>query len=157
MTKIDNMLERFLGIRRSKNPMPPLGPRELEVLKLLWREQPLTAQCIHQRSQSQDISLSTVQSTLERLYRKQLIEREKSGRSYVYTAAINQSTVISRLLQDLAIEISDGDMAPMISGFMDFISEEVPDADTSGLKAMMPADNNSRQATDNSGLKQSSD
>lgn len=137
MTKIDKVLQRWLGHRPAKPPMPALGPRELEVLKILWREDELTAQTILERSPSANLSLSTMQSTLERLYRKDLIERNKSGRSYVYTAAINQSTAISRLLQDLAFDISDGDMAPMISGFMDFIGEEIPAADTAEIEDLI--------------------
>ncbi len=117
-------LGRLLGYHGRRQRPPELGGRELEVMKILWRGDAISAQQVLQSSRDNTLSLSTIQSTLERLYRKELIVREKSGRCYFYRAAISRSAIISQLLGDMAEQISDGDMAPMISGFMTFIEQE---------------------------------
>lgn len=124
---------RWFNKRLFKQQMPPLGARELDVMKILWREEGVSAQQALQIIGNDAITLSTMQSTLERLHRKGLVERQKEGRLYLYNAAIGQSDMIRHLLQDMSMQISDGDMAPMISGFMDFIAEEAQTDEISSL------------------------
>lgn len=123
MKSISENLSNWFGQRSRNQPLPTLGARELEAMKTLWRQGELSAQLMLTHTCEEALSLSTMQSTLERLHRKGLLERRKSGRQYFYTAAISQSDLISRMLQDMAVQISDGDMAPMLSGIMDFVGE----------------------------------
>lgn len=124
MKGIEKGVGRWLKRRTRTNTLPSLGSREIDVLKLLWREGELTAQQALSCFANEQITLSTLQSTLERLHRKSLVNRQKTGRFYTYTAAISQSHMISHLLYDITDQISDGDMAPMISGFMSFVGDE---------------------------------
>ncbi|WP_016955811.1 BlaI/MecI/CopY family transcriptional regulator [Catenovulum sp. SX2] len=117
-------LSNWLNQHRSKPSLPALGAREIQVLKLFWATKSANAQQIFEAVGQDDTSLSTIQSTLERLYRKELLSREKVGRSYLYSAKISQQQVVHQLLNDISQEISDGNLAPMISGFMDFIAEQ---------------------------------
>lgn len=95
-------------------------------MKILWRCGQFSAQQVLAEIRDQHISLSTMQSTLERLTRKQLVTRKKSGRYYLYTAALSQSGMIGQLLGEISEQIGDGEMAPMISGFMSFVDQEAP-------------------------------
>ncbi|EWH11356.1 CopY family transcriptional regulator [Catenovulum agarivorans DS-2] len=117
-------LSNWLNQHRNKPSLPALGAREIQVLKLFWTRESANAQQILAAVGQNDTSLSTIQSTLERLYRKELLNREKIGRSYHYSANISQQQVVHQLLKDISHEISDGNLAPMISGFMDFIAEQ---------------------------------
>ncbi len=128
MKGITEGLGRLLDQRRKKNRGPTLGSRELEVMKILWGEGELSAQQVLERLTDESLSLSTMQSTLERLHRKELVRRQKSGRFYIYQATVTRETIISQLLGDIAQQISDGDMAPMISGFMSFVDQERPES-----------------------------
>ncbi len=92
-------------------------------MKILWQAGNLTAKEVLEKLSCPSLSLSSMQSTLERLYRKKLLLREKQGRFYVYSTAVSRSEMITQLLGDIAEQISDGEMAPMISGFMDFIHQ----------------------------------
>lgn len=128
MKNITSEFGRFLRHHRRKQLAPRLGERELEVMKILWRGESLSAQQVLQRIADNSLSLSTMQSTLERLHRKQLLIRKKSGRRFVYDAAVSQSVIISQLLEHIAEQITDGEMAPMVSGFMSFIDVRPPEA-----------------------------
>ncbi len=121
-------LASFLGRNAHASRLPDLGMRELNVLETLWRKGPLTSQGALKQMLSAGITLSTVQSTLERLNRKQLVSREKQGRSFVYTATLSKENIISGIMRDLAESLTDGDTAPMVSGFLDYLDSEKPAA-----------------------------
>jgi predicted transcriptional regulator len=117
-------------LKRVRNKrMPELGVREIEILECLWQQQEASAQQVSDWLSGGDtdgVSLSTVQSTLERLTRKQLVTRNKQGRAFVYQSALQRQQLIGGLLRDLAEDLAGGRMAPMISGFLDYVAEEDP-------------------------------
>ena len=121
------------GLRAAR--LPDIGMRELDALEALWSHGALTAQGALEHMCDAGISLSTVQSTLERLSRKELASREKVGRAFVYTAAITKETIISRMMREIAESLTDGDTAPMVSGFLDYLDAD--DAESSAaIRAM---------------------
>lgn len=125
-----NRLKNWLSGRREPR-CPDLGPRELELLEILWQEANLSAQELQTRLQSghSRISLSTIQSTLERLHRKRLADREKVGRAYLYSAAATRADLISLMLQEMSREIGGGDLEAMISGFAGFVADDDPEVE----------------------------
>lgn len=123
MTHSKTEAQWFAFFRRASRT-PALGKRELSVLEVLWDSAPLTAQQVYQRVGYTRIGLNTVQSTLERLCRKGLIRREKTGRAYSYSPRTKREELISSLLADIERDIASGDMAAMISGFRAYIDEQ---------------------------------
>jgi len=65
------------------------------------------------------ISLNTVQSTLERLFRKGLLRREKVSHAYLYTPALQRKELMERLIGDVVETLSDGRPEPMLAAFVD--------------------------------------
>ena len=136
-------LATFFGIKQKPARMPVLGSRELEVLELFWAraQNSLSVQQsldLLQQQQGECIGLNTMQSTLERLYRKELLLREKHGRAFVYRAACAKKEVIQRLFHDIAEDMTNGDMLPMISGFMEYIATQDPALSTRLESALRP-------------------
>lgn len=103
------------------NTLPQLGELELALLQALWRRPDQSASNLHQglpllrRS-----SLSTVQSTLERLYRKQLVRRVKSGHAYSYCARLGRGELLGKLLGGVIRQLHTGSLDPILSSFVDF-------------------------------------
>lgn len=122
-------LIHWLSGRRAAR-MPDIGARELAVLGLLWDRGPMPAQDVRDRMSGSPVSLSTIQSTLERLNRKNLVTRRKSGRAYRYAAVLNRAQLIAAMLKDLADEVAGGDLTPMVSGFMEFVAAESPELES---------------------------
>ncbi|MGB3620656.1 BlaI/MecI/CopY family transcriptional regulator [Ketobacter sp. MCCC 1A13808] len=117
----------WLGLTRKASRMPVLGRRELAVLNILWECGDQSAQQVLDHLKQSDIGLSTVQSTLERLYRKDLLIRNKCGRAFIYRAKVDKTSIISNLLKDIADELGSGEMEPVISGFMEYLASENPE------------------------------
>lgn len=78
-----------------------LGPLEIASLEIIWARGETDARALHARLEaSRAITLSTVQSTLERLYRKGLLRRDKVSHAYVYAAAEEHASVMARLVDE---------------------------------------------------------
>jgi len=118
----DNLLS---GIATQKGPAyaPVLGELELEVMEILWQQGETSAQAALARLQDRKIGLSTIQSTLERLVRKQLLCRTKHSRAFVYTPAIDREQLIGLMIQNLASRLAHDRISPMVSGFCAFVEK----------------------------------
>lgn len=110
----------------SRQYAPVLGDTELAIMQLLWRNGKVDAKQALASLNCRSITLSTVQSTLERLCRKSMVERSKQGRAYVYRAAVSRQTLISRLIGDIARQVSADQFEPVLSGFVDLLTQSDP-------------------------------
>lgn len=111
-----------------KGGAPEVGTLELRVLKVLWvAAGPVDARAVQSSLMERPVSLSTVQSTLERLHRKRLLSRSKVGRAYCYSPAVSRERLIASLIRDLAVRFAEGDLEPVISSFMELVGEADPE------------------------------
>jgi predicted transcriptional regulator len=69
---------------------PRLGEREREVLEVLWIEGSATVQQVADCLQTA-LAYTTVMTTLDRLYKKGLLRRNKRDRAFVYRPALSKS------------------------------------------------------------------
>jgi predicted transcriptional regulator len=98
-----------------------LGALELSVMQHVWTEGPLDVKAVHRAlGVKRGISLNTVQSTMERLHRKGLLDREKVRHAYVYAARLSREEYGSRAVEDVLSGLMAGDTEPMMSAFVDF-------------------------------------
>jgi predicted transcriptional regulator len=82
--------------------VPPLGELEVAVLEYLWRHPRVSAKDLHaDLGSARGISANTVQSTLERLFRKQLLRREKHGHAFYYSAQVPRQQLLVGLINDV--------------------------------------------------------
>ena len=88
--------------RAADERTPPLGDLEVEVLELLWAADSLSAKQAHAHfREARGIALHTVQSTLERLFRKGLLEREKVSHAYQYRPCVAREELLGSLIHDV--------------------------------------------------------
>jgi len=67
-----------------------LGTREREVLEILWKGGDATVQQVADRLKSR-LAYTTIMTTLDRLFKKGLLLREKVDRAFVYRPALSPS------------------------------------------------------------------
>jgi predicted transcriptional regulator len=74
-----------------------LGPLETRLLELLWaRRRPATVR--HIRRAMPELAYTTIMTTLDRLYRKGLLLRDKDGRAFTYAARYTRAELLSELI-----------------------------------------------------------
>ena len=116
--------------------MPVLGDLEVAVMERLWSEPEWTAKGLHEHmGAKRGISLNTVQSTLERLYRKQLVGRSKCGHAFRYSPKVRREELVAAYLQDMLGRFG-GDPAVSIATFVES-ADEMDEATLERLEAAL--------------------
>jgi len=76
---------------------------QLEILDLLWRDQPATVQALHDRLGSRrQVSYNTVLTQLQRMTKAGLVTRNTDRRTHTYEAATRREEIERRLFGRLA-------------------------------------------------------
>lgn len=85
---------------RTDGATQALGPLERRVMARLWKAGPQTVgDALEALNGSSDrrLAYTTVMTILVRLHEKGLVTREKDGRNYRYTAAVDEGSVQAQL------------------------------------------------------------
>jgi predicted transcriptional regulator len=111
------------GFRPANDGAPVLGTLEREVMDAVWRLGPATVRDVR-AALDHRVAYTTVMTVLDRLYRKGVLERERQGRAYVYSAAASPDQLQSALaLGLLARVLGRGREAasPVLSSLVDTV------------------------------------
>jgi predicted transcriptional regulator len=65
------------------------------------------------------ITLNTVQSTMERLFRKGLLGREKVSHAYVYSPRHTREELGALVVEEVVSRLLKGETAPVLQAFVD--------------------------------------
>jgi BlaI family penicillinase repressor len=102
------------------NDLPQLNPTELEVMKILWDADGLSAREVHQRlGDHMDWAYSTTRTTVERMVRKGLINKNRFHGLHLYTASISRASGLARMVRDFARQVVETSYVPVVSLFAD--------------------------------------
>jgi len=113
--------------------LPLLGELELAMLEHLWISGETDVLHAHALvGAKRGISVNTVGSTLERLFKKGLVEREKVSHAYRYRSAIDRDAFQARRLVQAAGGIETLAREGVLAAFVDLVA----DADTEALSEL---------------------
>lgn len=107
--------------------MPKISAAEWEVMKLLWKENPLTSEkIINSLTEKMDWSTQTVKTFITRLLKKEAIGFEKVGRAYNYYPLISEDECIKAENQSFLQKVYDGAVDMLFTRFLEeeTLSEE---------------------------------
>jgi len=85
-------------MRQSQQLM--LGPLEMQVMNVVWSVAPCSVRDVVERLNSK-LAYTTVMTTLDRLFKKGLLEREKSERAFLYSPLLSSQDWERRRAGDL--------------------------------------------------------
>ena len=72
---------------------------ELEILNVLWEQQPLTVKDVHEKlSELKEVGYTTTLKIMQNMHAKGLLSREPNGKSHLYTAVFKQDETRGKLL-----------------------------------------------------------
>ena len=90
------------------------------MLEDIWRSGASDTKAVHARvGSARAIALNTVQSTLERLFRKGLLQRKKVRHAYQYSAAVSRQELIGRLVESTVQRIASPGSDDLLMAFVD--------------------------------------
>ncbi len=115
-------LKRKSGARQA--PVEQLGALESELMERIWARGETSVRELHDEIGPR-LAYTTVMTTLDRLFKKDLLERRAVGRAFYYTARVSKHDYNQQLTQHLlgiAVEES-GSKHALLSCFVDYVSE----------------------------------
>jgi predicted transcriptional regulator len=119
---------RFLlrGFRRPREiACFALGKLERQVLEETWRLGEVSVRDIY-RAFDERVAYTTLMTTLDRLFKKNLLERRKDGRAFVYVAVVSQAGFDQGIKEDVIDGLLGHDadaVGPVLACIVDTISE----------------------------------
>jgi predicted transcriptional regulator len=82
---------------------------ELEILKILWKGEPLSGRQIRDQLEPvRDLTYTSVMTMLGIMEEKKYVRRRKVGGNYVYFARLEQQAATQGMLRDLVERVFDG-------------------------------------------------
>lgn len=102
-----------------------LGELESAVMETLWAESGQTVNGVEERLRNKrDIAHTTVLTTLDRMYRKGYLTREKQAKAFVYTPRYTQEEFERMLAQEVLGALIGHFTEPALSTFVDLIGDD---------------------------------
>jgi len=102
-----------------------LGRLEREVMEIVWRCDGVNTRDVRARI-PRAVAYTTVMTTLDRLFKKGLLHREREGRAFVYRAALSQQdmehAIATGLLRGL-LDVDAGRSRPLLSNLVETIGD----------------------------------
>ena len=102
-----------------------LGDLERDVMAIAWTHEEISVRDVCERLGSA-VAYTTVMTTMDRLFKKRLLERRKIGRAFLYRAAATrqelEGVVAAELMQNLLGHANEP--LPVLSSLVDAVSEK---------------------------------
>jgi predicted transcriptional regulator len=117
---------RLLGFQRPSDVvLPALGKLEREVMQIIWRRGRASVRDVHDELAGR-IAYTTLMTTLDRLYKKGLLAREKDGRAFRYAPRVTPEEFERGIAQDVVDALlgrSQDAVEPVLACIVDAVSE----------------------------------
>ncbi|WP_195575105.1 BlaI/MecI/CopY family transcriptional regulator [Paenibacillus sp. 1001270B_150601_E10] len=99
---------------------PKISESEWEIMKVIWRDHPMTAeQIVQQLPQGTEWSDQTVRTFINRLMKKKALGYEKSGRSYLYYPLISEKECVRAESRSFLNRVFNGAAGLMMTNFLE--------------------------------------
>jgi predicted transcriptional regulator len=115
-------LKRHFGARRAA--LDQLGKLETEVMERIWARGETSVRDLHEEFTTR-LAYTTVMTTLDRLYKKGLLQRRKVGKAFFYVAAFTVKEYQERVAEHLfGMVLNEGvNQQTVLSSFVDVVSQ----------------------------------
>lgn len=106
-----------------------LGELEKSILHYLWQYQPADAKTVHGYfSDQRSSTLNTIQSALDRLYKKGLLKREKQGHAFQYQTLQSKEAFVGQLMNEVAADFISDEPERLQAAFVSMTQDADDDA-----------------------------
>lgn len=97
---------------------------ELEILSLLWEMKEASVRQVHERlAETKDTGYTTTLKTMQNMHAKQMVSRNESQRTHIYSPATNQKDTQKSLLRNLVTTAFGGSAQKLV---LQALGEENP-------------------------------
>ena len=98
----------------------PMGSLEADVLRYLWNDDQGATPGQVAEGVGAEVAYTTIMTVLTRLWRKGLVDRERRGRAFAYTACVSEADYAAQRMRDALSRAHDSEA--VLSRFVDTLS-----------------------------------
>ena len=99
---------------------------EADIMKIVWDRKEITVREVHEIMLREEIKkkkqgfipYTTVMSTMTTLAEKSLLKQNKSGKTYIYSAAVNKKQLSKSIIKSVASKLLNGAATNLVSKFL---------------------------------------
>ena len=99
---------------------------EADIMKIVWDREEITVREVHEIMLREEIKkkkqgfipYTTVMSTMTTLAEKNLLKQNKSGKTYIYSAAVNKKQLSKSIIKSVASKLLNGAASNLVSKFL---------------------------------------
>lgn len=100
--------------------IPKISEAEWQVMKVLWKKTPLTANDIVETLSKETLwKRETIRTLINRLVRKKALNFEKQSRQYLYFPLVDESECIMEETKSFLDRVHGGSIEPMLAAFVE--------------------------------------
>ena len=100
--------------------VPKISEAEWQVMKVLWKQSPLTANDIVETlTKETSWKRETIRTLINRLVRKKALDFKKQSRQYLYFPLIDESECIMEETKSFLDRVHGGSIEPMLAAFVE--------------------------------------
>jgi predicted transcriptional regulator len=98
-----------------------LGNLEERVMEIMWRaNRPLAVRDVAQKLRTKPaLAYTTVMTTLDRLFKKELLARDKEGNAFIYRPAMTRDEYHCRIVEETVGDLIEKSAMPVLAAFVD--------------------------------------
>ncbi len=99
---------------------------EADIMELLWSSKPpefTVRDVLSQLKKNRRIAYTTVMTTIDRLWRNGLLDRDKEGKTYLYSVKISKNKFLRSVTAQIISSIPAGFNESLFSHFVQIISQ----------------------------------
>ena len=115
--------------------IPRISEAEWEVLGVLWKRAPLTANEVFESFQERTWKLSTVRTFLARLEKKGVVKSHNQDNAKTYSAVIGREECVGQISQSFLDRVFEGATAALLVHFVK--SKKLSDGELAELQAIL--------------------
>jgi len=123
------------------NGLNSISNLEADIMKIVWERKKVTVREVHEymlrieiESKKEGfIPYTTVMSTMTTLAEKGLLKQDKSSKTYIYSAAVNNRELSKSIIKSVADKLLEESSKKIISSFF----EDTPDISTGSIEKLL--------------------
>lgn len=108
------------------NGLNSISNLEAEIMKIVWDRGKVTVREVHETMLKQEIEkkehdfipYTTVMSTMTTLAEKRLLKQDKTAKTYIYSAAVNNKELSKSIIKSVSEKLLEGSTKGMVSKFL---------------------------------------
>jgi len=109
------------------NGINSISNLEADIMKIVWERQKVTVREVHEYMLRKEIEnkkegfipYTTVMSTMTTLAEKGLLKQDKSSKTYVYSAAVDNKELSKSIIKSVAEKLLENSTKKVVSNFLD--------------------------------------